>query len=424
MAFDCRCPFTPIGEYEIWTVYPEEGAIIYEPEVTLIWSYSTGYGARGGIFYIDAGTSFSDLYEIGYTYDTTYVYTSLDPSTTYFWRIDGIYRPAGGGLENEFSDIASFTTADEFYEPGQVHSPSPDSGAIGVSVNPSFSWEVYNPDLTPYDFDIYLGTTTDPPLLASRLSAPSYRLLGSPLDYATHYYWRVEAYYGVDTVKGPLWEFTTDYPSGVDVFGLFEVDARQAPSGYHAMEEIRARFDTGVAIVTPIEPLEADSVFVEGVKLNWNAMDENYSYIEWSLPFIENGQSVDIDVYGNTDVPSLNTDFIFPDCALGITDPESFETVSITGFEVSWSGSDCGGTVWLTLMDGNDSTGVWKEVANDGLDSLTATDLIPLGGQTGQYNLAIIKYVEENISAPGYRSESLIRAKAYNVMEQINISSK
>jgi hypothetical protein len=127
-------------------------------------------------------------------------------------------------------------------------------------------------------------------------------------------------------------------------------------------------------------------------------------------------------VYGNADVPSLSAEFTFPACTLGITDPESFEFVSISGFEVRWDGADCGGTVWLTLMDGTDSTGVWKEVANDGMDSLTAADLAPLGGQTGAYDLIIIKQIEENIVAPGYRRESVVRMRAYNVMAQINLS--
>ena len=61
------------------------------------------------------------------------------------------------------------------------------------------------------------------------------------------------------------------------------------------------------------------------------------------------------------------------------------------------------------------------ETDNDGSYTLTAGDLAPLGGQTGTYNLAIIKLVEENISSPGYRPESVIRSRAFNIVEQVHI---
>ncbi|UCC44120.1 MAG: hypothetical protein JSU65_13570 [Candidatus Zixiibacteriota bacterium] len=422
MAIDCRCPFTPAGEFEVWTVYPEDGAVIYESEVTLIWSYSVGHARLGG-FFVAVSTSPDSVIATtdDEVLDTTFTITDLELATTYYWKVVGWYG-ARGTQELESSEIVSFTTADEFYVPGQVHTPTPDSGAIGVSVNPGLAWQVFDPGLVGYDFDLYLGTTTDPPLQASGLSAPWHSLVSDTLDYATLYYWRVVAYNAVDTVDGPLWEFTTGYPSSVNAFALIEVDARQAPSGYHVMEEIHARFDTGVAIDAPIEPLQADSVFVEGTKLNWNTVDQNYSFIEESMPFIENGEPMDIVVYGNSEVPDLNTGPIFPACTLAIISPESFNTVSISGFEVTWDGSECGGTVWLTLLDGTDSTGVWKEVPNDGLDSLTAADLAPLGGQTGTYNLAIVKLVEENLIAPGYGPESLIRSRAFNIMEQIYLT--
>ena len=120
----------------------------------------------------------------------------------------------------------------------------------------------------------------------------------------------------------------------------------------------------------------------------------------------------------------MNTNIVFPACTLSITSPESFESVSVAGFDVTWDGSECGGTVWLTIMDGTDSTGVWKETANDGAETLTSSDLAPLVGQTGTYNLVIMKYVEQNIVAPDYKSESVIRARAYNVMEHISIAGK
>lgn len=424
---DC-CINCPTGHLRIWYVSPENGAIVYTDRVTLRWRSD----------YLSVISDSIEVYVHGYSDvygdshfrapitedDSTYVVYPLEPATLYSWTIRGSYTY----WEDHYSHSQplpmkywSFTTADVLWEPGYMHSPTPDIGATSVSVNPSFAWEVYNPELQPFDFDIYLGTTTDPPLLVSGLYEPGYDLLSSALDYETLYYWRVEAYYETDTIESPLWEFTTVYSSDLDVYALFEIDAQQAPSGYHVKEEIRARFDNNLAIDAPIDPVQADSVFVGGTRLNWDARTQSYGYTEWSFPFITNGGRVDIEVYGNSEVPNLNTYINFPACTLSITSPETFGTVSISGFDLTWDGSECGGTVWLTVLDGTDSTGVWVETDNDGSYTLTAGDLAPLGGQTGTYNLAIIKLVEENISSSGYRPESVIRSRAFNVVEQVHI---
>jgi hypothetical protein len=367
--------------------------------------------------------SYYTLHEVAKD-DNIYELGPLDPATTYEWRVAvsvDLWEDHWLIGESFQSEPRLLITADVLWEPGHIHTPMPDSGATLIGVNPSFAWEVYNPDLMPYDFDIYLGTTTDPPLLVSELGVPGYDLLSETLDYGTLYYWHVEAYYDTDTIEGPLWEFTTIGISDLNVFALFEIDAQQIPSGYHIMEEMRVRFDAELAQDIPIDPIQADSVFIGGTKLNWNTGTQNYSYTEWSFPFIENGQLADIIVYGNTDVPDLNTNVVFPACTLSITSPETFGTVSINGFELTWDGTECGGTVWLTILDGTDSTGVWVETENDGSYTLTAGDLVPLDGQTGTYNLAIIKLVEENITSPGYRSESIVRSRAFNSVEQVHI---
>jgi hypothetical protein len=421
---DC-CINCPSGDLDLWLISPEDGAIIYTDRVTLKWGSEfvniTEYEL--GIIIMDESGDFSLGTHIT-EYDSIFEVFPLEPSTWYEWGIWGTYSYYEDHYEHgaTIEEVRWFLTADVLWESGHVHSPAPDSGATLVSVNPHFAWEVYNPELLGFDFDIYLGTTIDPPLLVSGLSGPSYNLSGAPLDNETLYYWRVEAYYLADTVVGPLWEFTTIGSSDLNVFALLEIDAKLAPSvGYHVEEEFRARLDTGLAIAGPIEPLQADSVFVEGMRLNWNAGSQSYAYTEYSFPIIENGQPADFVVYGNSEVPDLNTGIVFPACSLGITSPVSFGTVSINGFEVQWDGSECGGTVWLTIMDGTDSTGVWKETDNDGIDTLTASDLQPLGGQTGTYNLIILKQVEENIDSPGYMPESVIRVRAINVMEQIHI---
>ena len=300
--------------------------------------------------------------------------------------------------------------------------PTPDSGAVDVDTITTFSWEVYNPYDINFEYDFYLGTTADPPLVATGLDTPSYG--PDTLAANTIYYWRVVAYNDTDMVEGPLWRFSTVYGGVDEIFALLEIDALQAPSGYHTEEILRVRLDEAYAPTSPDIVLQADSVYINDFKLPWDNPSSSYYWWEMSMPMITNGGQVNFLVYSEGDLPQLDVDFNFPACTLSILTPESFNTLSINGFEVTRDHSDCdgGGTGWLVLMDGTDSTGVRKLVANDGLDSLTGEDLLPLEGVTGQYDLYIIRQVEENITATGYMPESLVRMRAINRMIQINIT--
>ena len=415
-------------------ISPADEAFIQTQNVYFEWSWIMFYPRRIDAMYLrikpDTASIFTEIpmaliyREHDTVFQSTYDIDTLEPSTTYYWNVRADVEFYEDSITTMYSSTKSFTMAEYFVEPGDIHNPTPDSAAIGVGLNPEYSWEIYNPDLIPYDFDIYLGTTGDPPLLAAGLAVPYYSLINDTLDYHTLYYWRIEAYHDTDTLEGPLWEFTTDYRPEDDIFALFEIDVRQTPTGYHIQEEFRARFDTGLALNEPIKPLQADSVLIEGIKLDWIAAGQHYSQIVFSEPVIENGLPNNIRVYGNSSVPNLNTNATSPACTLSIISPESFEMVPISGFEVTWDDGDCGGNVWLTLMDGANSTGVSKEVINDGLDSLTAADLAPLEGQTGSYDLYLIRRTEENLDAVGYRPESLIRFRIINRMLQISITSR
>jgi len=422
----CDCTETTTGSNpgeftRVRAILPENDAEIKTQRVVLKWEFIlAGMDFYDATLYIDTSVH-SHLFQIPLAEtDTVFVIDTLMPSIGYFWQV--YMRTGSGGATMSHSIPRVFTISEDRLVFGEVHSPAPDSCSIGVGVNPVFSWDVYDPDSVGYNYDHYLGTTDNPPLRSSGLSELSYVLSLDTLEYATKYYWRVVALNSEDTVSGPLWEFTTEYSESSLIFASFEIDVQQTPAAYHVMEEIRARFDSALAD-TAVKPLQADSVKVEDVLLGWSSTDQDYSHIEFSMPFIENGQLLDISVFGNGDVPSLNTSIVFPACTLSIVSPESFDDVPISGFEVTWEGSECGGTVWLVLMDGDDSTGVCKETTNDGIDSLTAADLAPLGGQTGSYDLIVFKLLKENLDIPGYVSGSYIRARVINRMLQIDITS-
>jgi hypothetical protein len=106
--------------------------------------------------------------------------------------------------------------------PDVASHPDPIDGATGVTVWTGLSWigSDYDGDLA--DFDLYLGTSADPPLVAAHVNAMSYQP-DAPLDENTHYYWRVvtrDAHH--NETSGPTWDFTTrplNSPPGAPVPG-------------------------------------------------------------------------------------------------------------------------------------------------------------------------------------------------------------
>ena len=94
------------------------------------------------------------------------------------------------------------------HPPIKPYNPYPPDGEADVIINPILSWNCYDPDNDDLTFDIYLGTTPDPPKVSSNQSSTSYS--PGPLEYSTTYYWRVVAWdeNGLKN-ESSLWRFTT-----------------------------------------------------------------------------------------------------------------------------------------------------------------------------------------------------------------------
>lgn len=82
--------------------------------------------------------------------------------------------------------------------------PAPPSGSINQPFQLTLSWE----DLGPGPYQVYFGTTSEPPMLAT-VGSPSF----TPPELApgVTYFWRVAVDAGCGSVAGPVWSFTT-YP--------------------------------------------------------------------------------------------------------------------------------------------------------------------------------------------------------------------
>jgi parallel beta-helix repeat protein len=107
-----------------------------------------------------------------------------------------------------FMDVSGWMNTNQ--PPSIPTNPSPDDGAMNVSVDVLLSWVGGDPD--PQDsvsYDIYFGTTNNPLLVVNNLSGgSSYEF--SSLLYGTTYYWMIVSWdnHGAHAV-GPLWTFTT-----------------------------------------------------------------------------------------------------------------------------------------------------------------------------------------------------------------------
>ncbi len=92
--------------------------------------------------------------------------------------------------------------------PNQPSNPSPLNAALDQSINTLLSWTCTDPNGDPLSYDIYFGTTNNPPLVNSNQTNSNFD--PGQLSYNTTYYWKIVAKdnEGAST-SGTVWNFTT-----------------------------------------------------------------------------------------------------------------------------------------------------------------------------------------------------------------------
>ena len=138
-------------------------------------------------------------------------------------------------------------------------SPSPSNGATDQSTNVDLSWVGGDPDGDPVTYDLYLGTKSSPPLLASGLVQTNYD--PGSLNENTQYYWKIVSKdnRGGET-PGPIWNFTTG--TGLGYGNVVEVESVYVNSG--SSVEVGVFFDNIVelsAIAVPLQYSSNDVVY-------------------------------------------------------------------------------------------------------------------------------------------------------------------
>ncbi|MFC1636858.1 hypothetical protein ACFL5Z_18700, partial [Planctomycetota bacterium] len=181
---------------------PADGAEFVDLNTQLSWT--AGMGAKIHTVYF--GEDFDEVNNAtgGATTGTTsYSPGPLEREKVYYWRVDEF-----DGAETYKGDVWIFTT------PGAVGNPQPVNDAVNVPMTTLLSW-------TPADnaasHEVYLGLDKETVRNAGA-GSPEHKgsaALGSEsydpgkLLRHTTYYWRVDEVYPANTVKGPIWSFTT-----------------------------------------------------------------------------------------------------------------------------------------------------------------------------------------------------------------------
>ncbi len=143
--------------------------------------------------------------------EPNYVPAALAPFTQHYWRV--VARDALG-LESS-GPVWAFTTRASNTPPFPPESPHPISGQSGVQLNATLFWGAGDIDNDVLTFDVYLGTSPNPPLVAEDVLQPEYT--PGVLAPDTPYYWRVVASDGLAETSGPTWTFTTREANGQPV---------------------------------------------------------------------------------------------------------------------------------------------------------------------------------------------------------------
>ena len=138
----------------------------------------------------------------------SYLLGGVEDTTTYYWKI--VAKDDRGGMTE--GPVWSFTTAggaQPNQPPAEPCNPSPAIDAADVSVDVALDWEcTTDPDGDAVTYDVYFGTTSEAPLVAS-VPGPPYQ---PPAELATdtRYYWRIQARdeHGAVTAS-PTWQFDT-----------------------------------------------------------------------------------------------------------------------------------------------------------------------------------------------------------------------
>lgn len=200
---------------------------------------SSSTGDTRAALYMDASAASPIVSDddSGSGYNFSLGYAAMDNATCYL-----VVRPYEAG-DNTTYDLIYYATHHQA-TPEKPGNPYPFNNTFDVPVNVTMSWaEAENASR----YDVYLGTSSSPPLAASGVGATSWN--PGLLEPSTTYYWRVDSVGAWGTATGDSWRFTTgeDYPA--DAWD----PADDSPSGATLLNSSEAMSSHGPHVISCID---------------------------------------------------------------------------------------------------------------------------------------------------------------------------
>ena len=147
---------------------------------------------NGRDFTVQSGSPAIDMgANLGNSYNVDMVGTSRPQGQSYD---AGAYEKVTGGGGN--------------IPPNQPSNPSPANGAQNQGINTTLSWNCSDPNGDPITYNVYFGTSVNPPVVSNGQTAKNYN--PGQLENNTTYYWKIIASDGQGgTSTSPVWSFST-----------------------------------------------------------------------------------------------------------------------------------------------------------------------------------------------------------------------
>ncbi len=185
--------------------------------------------------------------------------------------------------------------------PEQPSSPNPEDGVESQSIEVDLSWSCTDPENDPLTYDIYFGTVSTPPQIATGQTETYY--YSGTLENNTEYFWKIIAHDNQgNTTDGPVWSFTTMAEPDCD-------DGIPCTIDYYD-------YDLGECVHEPNDNICDDGVFCNGQEI----CDPTLGCVSGTPTVIDDGIECTIDLCDE----SLNVVLHIPDdSACDDGDPET-----------------------------------------------------------------------------------------------------
>ena len=167
---------------------------------------TSGFTALPGGYFSSNG-SFYNLTVFTYLW-TSSLYGSFVWARCLYYNSAQVGREYCYQTEGFSSRCLHDETAPTNQPPESPSFPFPENGAIDQSIETNISWTCTDPEGDPLTYDIYFGTETTPPQVATGQTETTYDQ--GTMEHFTQYFWKIVAHdnHG-NTTEGPVWSFTT-----------------------------------------------------------------------------------------------------------------------------------------------------------------------------------------------------------------------